>query len=196
MAEANLYTVLEAAYVAGTDERVVNREIDAGIIRPRPSRRRSRRLLAEDCLYYLASVKRLRNELGHGLRREMRDKLATALRRRRDSVEFGDVFVVKLSRLRRDIGHRLGDVVALRNAITSDPRIAGGEPVISETRHRVHHVAQLAEKRVSMAEFRKEYDLAAKQVRAAVLYARLHPRLGRPERARRRRDVIECVPAD
>lgn len=195
MPEANLYTVLEAAYVAGTDERAVNREIDAGIIRPRPSRRRGRRLLAEDCLYYLASVKRLRNELGHGLRREMRDKLATALRRRRDAVELGGVFVVKVSQLRRDIGHRLGDVESLRDIIVSDPRIAGGEPVIRGTRHRVHHVARLINKGVSMAEFRKEYDLTAKQVRAAALYARLHPRLGRPERARRR-DVIEHVSAD
>jgi uncharacterized protein (DUF433 family) len=102
-------------------------------------------------------------------------------RQHRDEVEFG-AFILPMASVRRSIKPRLSEVDALREVIVTDPRIASGEPVIRGTRHRAHKIAQLAAQGVSKGEFRREYDLSSRQVDMAILYARLHPRRGRPER--------------
>lgn len=194
MPTSALYTVAEAAYVADTDERLVNREIDAAVIRAKAHGRE--RLLGESCLYYLYSIKDMRTNLDKALRRTLLAKVMRAHRQHRDQVEFG-AFILPMASVRRSVKPRLSEVDALREFVVTDPRIASGEPVIRGTRHRVYKIAQLAAQGVSKGEFRKEYDLGSKQVDMAILYARLHPRRGRPEREQiRRRDVTVHVSAD
>jgi uncharacterized protein (DUF433 family) len=69
-----------------------------------------------------------------------------------------------------------------KTEIVTDPGIRGGVPVISGTRIGAHEVAGVFEK-AGVEEALAIYPaLDAEKVEAAVMYARAHPRVGRPAR--------------
>ncbi len=74
------------------------------------------------------------------------------------------------------------------------PGVLGGEPVIRGTRISPYFVADLVKRGVSEAEVSDELDLEPKEIRAALLFARVSPKRGRPQR-KARGQVTEHVPA-
>jgi uncharacterized protein (DUF433 family) len=67
--------------------------------------------------------------------------------------------------------------------IVEDEAIQGGAATFRGTRILVHHVADLMKQGADDAELRRDYPrLTSEMIRAAPLYARAHPRRGRPRK--------------
>ena len=78
------------------------------------------------------------------------------------------------------------DLARYRNAvalIVEDPAVQGGAATFRGTRVLVHQVAALLEQGASEAELRGDYPrLTPEMITAAPVYARAHPRRGRPRK--------------
>ena len=73
-----------------------------------------------------------------------------------------------------------------RAAVTEDPEILGGTPVIKGTRVPVYDVAASAASGVPMHQLQKAYpSLTRELIDLAILYAKATPPRGRPRQARR-----------
>jgi uncharacterized protein (DUF433 family) len=82
-----------------------------------------------------------------------------------------------------EISDRLADVTAARLSIVSDPEIRGGEPVVLGTRIPAHMLGDLSEQGASAKELLEDYPaLDAERLRLALIYAKTHPRTGRPKK--------------
>jgi uncharacterized protein (DUF433 family) len=77
---------------------------------------------------------------------------------------------------------------ALRSAsrnIVSDATIRGGEPVIRGTRVPVYMIASLSRQGADVSEILEDYpSLDLQKVEAALAYAQMNPKRGRPSRSR------------
>jgi len=84
------------------------------------------------------------------------------------------------------------DLARYRDAmrlIVEDSAIQGGAATFRGTRILVHQIADLMECGADEAELRQDYPrLTAKMIAAAPIYARAHPRRGRPRKPGWRRD--------
>ena len=78
-----------------------------------------------------------------------------------------------------------GDLARYRNAmelIVEDDAVQGGAATFRGTRILVHHVAELLAQGAGEAELREDYPrLTPAMAKAAPVYARAHPRRGRPK---------------
>ena len=95
-------------------------------------------------------------------------------------IHFSERLSVDLSRHCRDIEERWRTLVRSRNEIISDPDVRGGALVVGGTRIGVYEVAEVVEQ-VGVDEVLGIYpSLTREKVEAAVIYAKAHPRIGRP----------------
>jgi uncharacterized protein (DUF433 family) len=68
-----------------------------------------------------------------------------------------------------------------REFVVSDPEVRGGEPVVRGTRIPVHSIAEMVAQGTEHDAILEAYPaLTSESLDAAVLYAHLHPRRGRP----------------
>ena len=189
----------EAAFVTGLSPKAVNATIDRKEISPRPVRqhRKSARRLGIPELVYLA----LRPKLSRVLSAWSRRRLYQEIKRR--SLE-GEVFlsgslggasivratpvqigvvVVNFDEALSQVIERMHDLAAASQYVVSDPDIRGGESVVRGTRVPVYRLAELAEQGISEEELLEDHpSVSAEMLRAALTYARTHPRRGRPKR--------------
>ena len=78
---------------------------------------------------------------------------------------------------------RLSEATAAQIAVVSDPEIRGGEPVVRGTRIPVHLLQELVEQGATNDELLGDYpSLDEQRLKLALLYARNHPRTGRPKK--------------
>ena len=78
----------------------------------------------------------------------------------------------------------MAEVAASRSAVTCDPEIRGGEPVVSGTRIPVYMLAELRAQGVDDDVLLSDYpSLTPERLSQALLYAQLHPRAGRPRQS-------------
>jgi len=175
--EPSRFTVAEAAYVAGLPHKVVHREIDAGIVRPK-GKAASRAVGLEDVLYF-AIVRELRDELAPSGRKLLHRSVATAATKRATAVIFHG-FKRPLADVRRELKVRLADVRKMRQNLESRPAIRGGEHVVKGTRIPARVVADLVRQGATPNELARDYDLTPIQIEACVLFDQLSPKRGRP----------------
>jgi uncharacterized protein (DUF433 family) len=186
--ERGFYTIPEVAYTVDVEDKVVNREVDAKIVLTARQSPSGERLLDRHAVLYLAAIRELRTDLS----KEARLRIAELLRAGKKKLMLGP-FEVSVSRLSELVRERLSAVDNLRGEVTSDLAVCGGDPVLRGTRIRIHKIADLAAQGMTMAEFRREFDISPDKVELATLFSRLHPRRGRRELPRR--DVVEHIPA-
>jgi uncharacterized protein (DUF433 family) len=186
-----VYTVAETAYAVEVDDREINREIDAHVLTTVGQSSSGERLIDESGILYMAAIRTIRTDLS----KDARLRIAASLRAGHGKVDFGR-FELVVSGLAQRLRPRLNEVEKLREAVTIDRAVCGGDPVLRGTRIRVHKVADLCAQGVGAPELRREFDLSTDQVAMALLYARLHPKRGRRETERtERRDLVQHVPA-
>jgi hypothetical protein len=170
----------EAGYVVGQSRATINRAIDQSVIKAHYFRHGKARVrhVGRAELRFLAFAAQAGKDFTPAARR----KIYEAIRRARPDaprLELG-VMELKLTDVDRRIDERLrrlGDMKAL-----IDERTA--EPVLRGTTIPVHTVAALARGQ-SVAEIIEDYPaLTAGQVEAAVEYAKIYPRPGRPSPSR------------
>jgi uncharacterized protein (DUF433 family) len=78
---------------------------------------------------------------------------------------------------------RLAEATAAQLAVVSDPDIRGGEPIVRGTRIPVHLLQDLVAQGATHQELLSDYpSLDERRLESALLYARIHPRPGRPKK--------------
>jgi uncharacterized protein (DUF433 family) len=196
-------TTAEAAWLTDLPAKTINATIDRGEL-PRVNRARSptrnpRRLGPADVIY-LFLRKDLSEVLSATAKRELYEQLVSLsaerylIRRvRQRPPESQDDLVITLAggvvriELKRALVRLSKRWNALRQAeevIVSDPEIRGGEPVIKGTRVPAYLVADLIDQGADLREILEDYpSLNANKVRAALAFARTHPRRGRPRKS-------------
>jgi uncharacterized protein (DUF433 family) len=184
----------EAAFATGLSEKTINQAIDREEVQLLPKRRqdeRERMLGLPDLVYLL-----LRNDVGRLLspegKRRLRQQLGHCVgeRQRPEVVTIGAV-EVRIGPEIEAIEQKLERIEQARSFVTTDPEVRAGEPVVRGTRIPVHMVGDLAEQGASREELLEDYPaLTPEALDAALLYARMYPRRGRPRRAAWKNGVV------
>jgi len=176
----------EAAFVTGLSEKTINQAIDRAEIQPLPMRRQgdTERMLGVGDLVYL----RLRNEVGRLLSAEGKRKLRREIgqsvtgKPQPAAVSLGAIEVTIGPEL-TEIEQKLAAIAEVRSFVVSDPEVRAGEPVVRGTRISVYMLADLARQGAPTEELLEDYpSLTAESLEAALLYARMYPKRGRPRR--------------
>ncbi|HEV2149793.1 MAG TPA: DUF433 domain-containing protein [Longimicrobiaceae bacterium] len=184
----------EAAFATGLSEKTINQAIDREEVQLLPKRRQDERerMLGLPDLVYL----RLRNDVGRLLspegKRKLRQQLGHCVRERQrpEVVTIGAV-EVRIGPEVEAIEQNLERIEQARSFVTSDPEVRAGEPVVRGTRIPVHMLGDLAEQGASREELLEDYPaLTPETLDAALLYARMYPRRGRPRRAPWKNGVV------
>ena len=184
------FTPSEAAVVSGVPVRTVHREIDEGPLGRKRGGSAGKRSLREEDLLYLALAKGLDTRLVQ-LTSEGKSKLHDAIttyRRRRGQAKrelsvFGGGLSLDLKRVLDDVRTSLTRLDQAWKMVVKDPEIRGGEPCIRGTRIGVYEIAGMLEQGASEDEVLDGYpSLKREQLELAKVFARAHPRKGRPPR--------------
>ena len=183
----------EAVFVTGLSEKTINQAIDRKEIRTLPARRAGERerLLGFPELLYLS----LRDSVGHLLSPAGKRMLLQKLDVLRAEQEPGGL---TMGPLELNIGpqvealvERLERVEQTRSFVSADPQVRGGEPVVRGTRIPVSVLADLERQGATREELLEDYPaLSVESLEAALFYAQLYPRRGRPRRAPWRRNGV------
>lgn len=181
MDETVSLTVNEAGYVVGQPPTSINRAVDRGVIKAKLQRHGTSRLrkVGTPELRYLAVAAHVEKDLTPAARR----KVYEAMCRLPDGshILVLGLMEVKLADIDKRISERLARLKKVRALI--DER-EGAEPVLRGTRVPVHVVAALAESETKTEVAEDFPGLTPAQVDAAVEYAKVYPRTGRPLPAR------------
>lgn len=173
----------EAAFVTGLSEKTINQAIDRSEVEPLPTRadERDRRLGFSELVYL-----RLRNRVGHLLsaegKRQLRQELerVTQIPEHLPAVCIGDL-EVKLGPEVRSLQDRLEQLERMWSFISLDENVRAGEPVVRGTRVPVHVLRDLAAHGASRQELLEDYpSLTPESLEAAIAWAEMYPRRGRP----------------
>lgn len=181
MASAVSLTLNEAGYVVGQSSTAINRAVDRGVIKAKLQRRGKARLrkLGPAELRFLAIAGEVEKDLTPAARR----KVYEAIRRLpadAHRLEFG-VMEFKLADVDRRIAERLRRLTEVKALVDVRPE---AEPVLRGTNVSVYELAALRRGQ-TVAEILEDYPgLTAEQVDAAVEYAKVYPKTGRPLPAR------------
>jgi uncharacterized protein (DUF433 family) len=183
----------EAVFVTGLSEKTINQAIDRKEIDTLPARGREdhERLLGFSELVYL----RLRESVGRLLSPEGKRMLRQQLAEARGG---SAATAVSLGPLELEVApeveaveERLARIEQARSFVSVDPLVRAGEPVVRGTRIPVSVLADLARQGASREELLEDYpSLTEESLEAALVYARLYPRRGRPKRAPWRNGLV------
>jgi len=183
----------EAVFVTGLSEKTINQAIDRKEVRTLPARREGdhERLLGFPELLYLSlrdSVGRLLSPEGKRVLRQKLDVLRATPGPA--GVTMGPLELDVTSEVQA-LTERLARIEQAREFVSVDPEVRAGEPVVRGTRIPVSVLADLERQGASREELLEDYPaLTAESLEAALFYAQLYPRRGRPRRAPWRRNGV------
>lgn len=179
LAESHL-TVKEAAFIAGVGERIVNHEIDAGII-PSQLTGGDRRIRGFDVLY-LSAVRNIRDGLGPPFRHRLRNAIAKAASEQAAEATV-EHFHVLLRELEAGLLGAFGELQAARHDhIESRAEVLAGEPVIKGTRVAARHATSPISSSEAHRQRKSETILTSRTLRSA---RQLFSTVSRPSEAGR-----------
>lgn len=168
-------TPREAAFVANSDIRMVQRAVDGGVVpkRTRTVRGRKTRVLGRSELRFFGALR------GHEdtLTPAGREKLYKAVQRPRGGKASLGVFVVDVEDVDRQLERRLAELERIKSRVETGE---SGEPVLKGTDIPVHLIAALAEGGGIEEAVRAYPSLSKAAIDAAVAFATVYPKKGRP----------------
>lgn len=191
----------EAAFVIGVPTREVNTIVDEREIELLPSRRpagsaeRRERFVGARAVAYLALRCRYQEMLSPNGRRALYEALRpfpdtwqTLLAPPAKHISLGLGLLVTLEPTWQQFRERLATLESANAWVESNPHINGGDPVVRGTRVSVAVLADLVKQGAMETEILEDFpSLTIEGVRAALQFAALHPRRGRPPGTRGRR---------
>ena len=191
MNDAVSLTLNEAGYVVGQSKATINRAIDQGVIKARLLRRgkaRVRRVGAAE-LRFLAFAAQSGKDFTPAARRKIYEAIRRAVPGT-SRLALG-VMELKLAEVDRRIDERLMRLQQLKALVDE----SAPDPVLRGSGVPVHVVAALARSQ-STPEIIEDYPvLTAEQVAAAIEYAKVYPRTGRPLPARSLKRMLSDLAA-
>jgi len=165
----------EAAFVAGRDVTAVQRAVDDGTLqsRLRTVRGRERRVLGRSEVRFFRATRGTEDTLTPKGRRALYE----AIQRPRDGKASVGPFTIDLHDVDRQIDQGLAELNRIRSRVEPGP---DGDPVLKGRRVPVHLLAALVEGGGVEEAMRAYPSLAREDVDAAVQYAGVYPKSGRP----------------
>ena len=176
MAEALSLTLNEAGYVVGQPSAAINRAVDKGVIKAKLQRRGkvSLRQIGAPELRYLAIAGLVAKDLTPAARKKVYDAVRR-LPAAEHTLALG-VMELKLADIDQRITERLKRLAAIKALVDESAH----EPQLKSVGVPVHVIAGLARGQ-SVEEIINDYpSLNRNQVEAAIEYAKVYPRTGRP----------------
>lgn len=174
----------EAAFVTDLPEKTINQAIDRAEVETLPARRaedRERTLAFPDLVYL-----RLRSHVGSLLsaegKRRLRHELGQAAGgpKHPDVISIGPINVHVAVEVRA-LREKLKEMERVWSFVAINPEVRAGEPVVRGTRISVHTLADLAAQGAPEEELLEDYpSLSRESLDAALTWARMYPRRGRP----------------
>ena len=131
---------------------------------------------------------RLRGQVGRLLspegKRKLRQQLGQAAGNlRHPAVVSIGALKVNVAMEVKTLRKRLAEMEHIRSFVTIDPNVRAGEPVVRGTRIGIHTLADLAAQGAPADELLEDYpSLTPESLEAALAWARMYPRRGRPPR--------------
>lgn len=185
----------EAAFVTGLSAVLINKAIDRGEIssqRVNDFNSVARRQLGEPELIYLTLLKDVSGALQRPYRRLLYEKLSAGWPRYKPTRINLGIVGVDVSEAHQKVRDRIRLLRRMSRLIVSDPDIRGGEPVIKGTRVPVYTLADIAKQGATIDDLLEDYPSVSRDgIEAALIYAAVNPRRGRPPQAPWREDVTE-----
>ena len=178
---ATEFTVPEASWVTGLSVKEVNKTIEDAamplrIVRTSGVRRRYVPYASLLCLQLHAEGLK---QLPLRVRKEVFRRVLTEPRQKH--LKYTDALIIDVGEARAKMSHRLRNLEKISEMVHSDPEIMAGTPVFRGTRVPVYAIADMVEQGATMEEILEGYPaLTCELVEYAVIYARAHPRRGRP----------------
>jgi uncharacterized protein (DUF433 family) len=179
MPEMVQFTAAEAAFVLGEPIKTVKKALDTGPVRPMLLRRAGVpvRAIGWSDLFYLFSMRALREELTPKARAEFYQALQRDSVRQSGEVRFGR-FRIAVADLIEEIKGRTAKLAELADKVEFRD---DGEVVLKGSDVEVHRIAALLAGGLSVDQVLADYpSLSRDAVEAARAYAEAHPKPGRP----------------
>lgn len=179
-----LFSRREAALLAGVSLKTVDKAIEEKVVKVR--RGKVTQLEGDDVIA-IALIGNaglpLQKKTKHEIRRWVHEARPHATSKAQE-LPLGDLILMRSDERVRDIAKQLQHYGESRERfIESRPEVMGGDPVIAKTRLPVRAVAERIKHGDSIDDLHEDYpDVPHEAFEAALLYARSHPRRGRPAR--------------
>jgi uncharacterized protein (DUF433 family) len=181
------FTTAEVAEIAEVSMSLVNKAVEEKVIKPIRRRRRKRviRLLPAHAVAYTAVMSKVRAQFGRDARKRFAARLEGMMAA--DAIAAGKIEVE--TGVEVDVGKLAGEAMsraesyldARERHIVEDETIKGGTPVIRGTRMTVYSVLGRVKGGDSLDDIAAENPhIPLEALKAACVYAKTHPLLGRP----------------
>jgi uncharacterized protein (DUF433 family) len=190
MSASELFSPAEIGAVAGISLKAVYKAIEQRLPAGLVVRRNRQPLLTRQGAICVVIDSEIPKDVPVAVRRQVYAQMKSparsqAIRSRRGILEYvvdvktaGDRLAAGLARYRKAM-----------TLIVEDPAIQAGAATFRGTRILVHQVADLISQGATMAELREDYPrLTREMIAAAAIYAKSHPRRGRPRKPSWRHD--------
>jgi uncharacterized protein (DUF433 family) len=177
----NMSTPTEAAALTGLSLKAIQKAIDEKAIPCRVVRQhgKPKRYLENVSLICLRLEAEGLNQLPLQLRRRIFRAVIESPRQ--PQLRVANVLFIDVDKARKGLAIRLSELRRAERMVVSNPAIMTGTPVIRGTRIPVHMIAELRMAGTSTEEILEGYpSLKDEQILLAELYARAHPKRGRP----------------
>jgi uncharacterized protein (DUF433 family) len=190
--------IAEAAYLADLSDRQMNRVVDEGILPGSLVRTAQGRAYSRIASAFASFYFNTEDEFTAGLRRRIIVELTQRLEHRSDFAAVASLKVaprkvdwtvkvphgtVEVAGFIASVSERCALVEHANRLVSADGEVMGGAPVFAGTRVPVEIVAASKAEGVDDARLKKSYPfLTDELIEAALVYSRIHPRRGRPQR--------------
>ena len=185
-AAQDLFTPTEAAALTGVGVKVVRKEIERRVIRPKRLRRRAHRQVGLELadLLYLRVLAGLDLELPARARARIRSVIQgqwSPGEPQKELVVSGSL-TLKVEEAAAQVIDLLRRFAAWRDSLPRTPEILGGPPVFPGSRLAVSHIGGMLEHGEPPAAIQEDYPfLTDEDLELARVYARAYPHVGRPK---------------
>ena len=190
MATLSVYTPAQAAVITGLSLRSVRKAIDGGLV-PSTARNqgnRTLRYLSEAALVCLHLESSGLSLFPPATRQALMAEVMRSPRLKH--LHPSSIVTVDLRPSRRFVSRAVRLLRRIESMVSEDPAVMSGAPVFKGTRVPVHQIAFEVESGATLDEILADYpSITREQTEMALLYAKAHPRTGRPAVRPRTRPV-------
>ena len=180
---ADLLTPAEAAAASGMAVRAVYRRAAERLPKGAVVRRSGEMFLTTVGAICLRLDRDMPRDVPASVRRRLYGQLGAQGLARAEVGEGGFRYVVEPAAAAAEVGRFLRDYRKAMELIVEDVGVQGGAATFRGTRLMVHHVADLLAEGEEIAELIEDYpQLTPEMIESAPIYARTHPRRGRPRK--------------
>jgi uncharacterized protein (DUF433 family) len=184
MSDTELFSPAEIEAVAGVPVKAVYKAIEQRLPRGFVVRRNRQPLLTRWGAICVVIDQEIPKDVPVAVRKQVYAQIKRSPRSRAIQSERGILrYVVDLKSAAEKMDARLAKYRKAMKLIVEDPGTQAGAATFKGTRILVHQIADLVAQGATAAELREDYPRLTRQmIAAATIYARAHPRRGRPRK--------------